>query len=203
MKARSTVSVSGMGPGGTAPVAWRSPSSSTGGAPDAERCPDDDAKLQKLKARDAEVRAHEAAHAGAAGAHGGGASFDYEVGPDGKQYAIGGEVPVQLQKGRTPDETIRNAEQVRAAALAPAQPSSQDRAVAAQASAMAAEARIEQQAEHHGAAETPAHDPSMTIARLQAERRETYGAYDHAHGEGCPQCSRVVSAYRSAALAGR
>jgi hypothetical protein len=102
-----------------------------------------EAEVTDLRHRDAEVRAHEAAHAAAAGALGGGASFEYQTGPDGRNYAVGGEVPVEMAAGHTPEETIRNAAQLRAAALAPAQPSAQDRAVAAEASAMEAAARAE------------------------------------------------------------
>ena len=101
------------------------------------------AVVMRLQQRDAEVRAHEAAHAAAAGMLGGGASYDYVTGPDGRQYAVGGEVPVRISSGSTPEEAIRNAQQVRAAALAPAEPSGQDRAVAAQAAAMEAAARAE------------------------------------------------------------
>jgi hypothetical protein len=102
-----------------------------------------EAEVQALRQRDAEVRAHEAAHMAAAGAMGGGASFDYQIGPDGRHYAVGGEVPVRTGSAKTPEEAIRNAAQLRAAALAPAQPSAQDRAVAAEASAMEAAARAE------------------------------------------------------------
>jgi hypothetical protein len=99
--------------------------------------------VSKLSARDTAVRAHEAAHQAAAGGLGGAASFSYETGPDGKRYAVGGEVPVSLRPGRTPQETIANAQTVRSAALAPADPSPQDLAVAAQASQMEAQARQE------------------------------------------------------------
>jgi len=99
--------------------------------------------VSKLAARDTAVRAHEAAHQAAAGGLGGAASFSYETGPDGKRYAVGGEVPVSLRPGRTPQETIANAQTVRSAALAPADPSPQDLAVAAQAGQMEAQARQE------------------------------------------------------------
>ncbi len=103
------------------------------------------AQLDKLKARDRQVRAHEAAHMAAGGSLvRGGASFTYQQGPDGKAYAVGGEV--SLDASPVPDDpraTIMKAERLRAAALAPADPSSQDRAVAAQASSMASEAAVE------------------------------------------------------------
>ncbi len=101
--------------------------------------------VQELKTQDAEVRQHERAHLAAAGsAASGGASFDYVTGPDGQRYATGGEV--QLDTGAVPGDpeaTIRKAQQIRRAALAPAQPSSQDRRVAASAIRMEMEARIE------------------------------------------------------------
>lgn len=99
--------------------------------------------LSRLQARDREVRAHEAAHmAAGAGLITRGAAFTYETGPDGKRYAVGGEVGIDVSGGRTPEETLAKAERIRAAALAPAEPSTQDRQVAAEADRMAAEARM-------------------------------------------------------------
>ena len=106
------------------------------------------AEVEKLKSRDVEVRKHEQAHKAVAGKYAtGGASFEYQVGPDGKRYAVGGEVSIDLSKGRTPEETIQKASAVRAAALAPAEPSAQDRKVAAMASQMEQEARQAQAVE--------------------------------------------------------
>ena len=102
----------------------------------------DQRQVEHLKARDAEVRAHEQAHLAAAGsAAQGGPTFTYTRGPDGKQYATGGEGQVSVAEGRTPQETIARAARVRAAALAPAEPSGQDRSVAVEAAAMEAKAR--------------------------------------------------------------
>ena len=102
-------------------------------------------KINELKNRDREVRAHEAAHKAAAGSLAkGGASFSYTRGPDGKLYAVGGEVSIDTSRvAGDPQATLQKANLIRAAALAPAQPSAQDRAVAAQAGIMAAEARAE------------------------------------------------------------
>ncbi|POZ62791.1 hypothetical protein C2I19_06875 [Chromobacterium alticapitis] len=100
-------------------------------------------EVSELKSRDTDVRRHEAAHQAAGGSLAGAASFTFEQGPDGKQYAIGGEVPIQVSRGGTPEETIRNAQTVRAAALAPSDPSGQDRAVAAEASQIEQQARVE------------------------------------------------------------
>ena len=88
--------------------------------------------VNELQSRDMEVRAHEAAHQ-SGGAATGGASYTYQQGPDGKMYAIGGEVSVSMRGGSTPDETIANAQAVIASAMAPSDPSAQDFAVASSA----------------------------------------------------------------------
>lgn len=100
------------------------------------------AQLQKI---DREVRAHEAAHIAAAGGLArGGASFSYTQGPDGKRYAVSGEVSIDTSPVRdNPEATLLKAQRIQAAALAPAQPSSADRAIAASAASMAAMARAE------------------------------------------------------------
>lgn len=100
--------------------------------------------VEKLKQRDSEVKAHEQAHLAAAGGLAkGGASYTYQIGPDGKQYAVGGEVQIDTSPGATPEETITKMQQVRRAALAPAEPSGQDIAVANAATKMEAEARAQ------------------------------------------------------------
>jgi len=102
-------------------------------------------QIQQLKARDQVVRAHEAAHVAAGGGLvRGGANFSFQRGPDGVQYAIGGEVQIDASKvSGDPQATLQKAQQIQAAALAPAQPSAQDRSVAARAAQMAIEARAE------------------------------------------------------------
>ncbi|MGC8677083.1 MAG: putative metalloprotease CJM1_0395 family protein [Hydrogenobaculum sp.] len=57
----------------------------------------------------------------------------YVVGPNSKKYAVGGDVSIDVSPGPTPQDTIRKMERVIKAALAPVDPSAQDRAVAAQA----------------------------------------------------------------------
>lgn len=99
--------------------------------------------IAKLQERDRAVRAHELAHiAAGAGVVTSGASYTYETGPDGKRYANGGEVGIDVSPGRTPQDTLRKAQQIRASALAPADPSAQDRSIAARADQMATEARV-------------------------------------------------------------
>lgn len=101
-------------------------------------------EVEELRARDAEVRTHEQAHVAAAGPlFRGGPYYDYKTGPDGKQYAVGGRVSIDTSPGSTPEETLTKAQRIRQAALAPAEPSSTDRSVAASAAQMEAEARQE------------------------------------------------------------
>lgn len=104
----------------------------------------DAALLAKLQARDRAVRQHEMAHLAVSGGLAtSGASFTYQKGPDGVDYAVGGEVSIDTSPGRTPEDTIARARQIQAAALAPADPSGQDRAVASQAAQMEIAARAE------------------------------------------------------------
>ena len=102
-------------------------------------------QVQELKTRDREVRAHEAAHLSVAGILAqGGASYSYQRGPDGVQYAVGGEVNIDTSAVTgDPEATLAKAQRIRAAALAPAQPSSLDLNVAAQAAQLAVQARAE------------------------------------------------------------
>lgn len=102
-------------------------------------------QVEELKARDTEVRAHEQAHIAAGGSYvRGGARYDYQTGPDGKKYAVGGEVSIDTSAVEgDPQATINKAQVILKAALAPAEPSGQDKAVAAQARQMMASARKE------------------------------------------------------------
>lgn len=101
-------------------------------------------EIRQLQVRDREVRAHEAAHASTGGSYAGGPSYSLERGPDGQSYAVGGEVSIDISPiAGDPQATIQKAQQVRAAALAPAEPSAQDMKVAQRAQSMAAEARVE------------------------------------------------------------
>ena len=117
--------------------------------------------VRQMQARDREVRAHEQAHLAAGGQHAGGASYSYEMGPDGKRYAVGGEVPIDTSEEATPQATIQKARTVRKAALAPAKPSAADRQVASKATAMEQKARQELQEEKQAQAELAAQDQAQ------------------------------------------
>ncbi len=121
------------------------PGSTQREAGQAELTDEEQKQVRELQATDRRVRAHEAAHAAAAGGLAkGGPSFTYQTGPDGRSYAVGGEVQIDTSAvSGDPAATLRKAEQIRRAALAPADPSSQDRSVAAAAAQMAAQARAE------------------------------------------------------------
>lgn len=102
------------------------------------------ALIAQLRARDREVRVHEAAHAAVGGQYAGAATFEYRRGPDGRNYVVGGEVSISTgAESGDPQATIQKARTIRAAALAPAEPSAQDRRVAAEAAQMELNARTE------------------------------------------------------------
>ena len=102
-------------------------------------------QIKELAATDRKVRAHEAAHQATAGQYAqGGASFTFERGPDGVLYAVGGEVNVDTAPvPGDPEATLVKAQTIQRAALAPSDPSAQDRSVASKAAQMAAQARTE------------------------------------------------------------
>lgn len=124
-------------------------------------------QVEKLKQRDAEVRRHEQAHKAAAGSHAsGGPTFEYQTGPDGKRYAVGGEVQIDTSEVKgDPQATIAKMQQIRRAANAPAEPSAQDRKVAAQAAQAEQRARRElaqQRAEESRSGNGAAPDASVS-----------------------------------------
>jgi hypothetical protein len=126
--------------------------------------PEDRQQVEKLKKRDAEVRAHEQAHKSAGGELAGGVSYTMQRGPDGQQYAVGGEVPIDVTPVKDdPEATIAKMQRVRQAALAPADPSSQDQAVAAEAG------RIEQQARAEAAKKSADKSSGSEYFRLTAD----------------------------------
>jgi hypothetical protein len=140
--------------------------------PEAQLSEDELREVQEMKARDQEVRAHEAAHLAAAGQHArGGVSFTYANGPDGRRYAVGGEVSIDTSPvANDPQATLQKANTIRAAAMAPAEPSSQDRSVAAEATQMAAQAR-------------------QDIATEQAEAMKASRAETNSENEDAPSAS--------------
>lgn len=114
----------------------------------AEQEQQDAEQIKELKARDTEVRIHEQAHATVGGQYAGSPSYEYQRGPDGTNYAVGGEVQIDVAEIKgDPQATIEKMQTVRAAALAPQEPSSADRSIAADATQklMAAQAELASQ----------------------------------------------------------
>lgn len=120
------------------------------------------AQVDKLKARDREVRAHEQAHATVGGQYAGAPSYTYQTGPDNQRYAVGGEVAIDIAPvDGDPEATINKMEVVIAAALAPAEPSPQDRKVAALAQSQRTQAMAELLSERAEARSEGSYDKSL------------------------------------------
>lgn len=116
----------------------------SGGSESSELTEEEQKKVDELETTDAKVRAHEQAHMAAGGdLVTRSAQFQYATGPDNKQYAVGGDVQIDVSEEDNPEATLRKANRIRQAALAPAEPSGQDLKVAADAAAMAAKASAE------------------------------------------------------------
>ncbi len=110
-----------------------------------ELTPSELKEVQQLEKRDLEVRTHERSHVAAGGQHiNGGISLQYQTGPDGNRYAVAGEVGIDTAPvAGDPAATERKMQAIQRAALAPANPSAQDRRVASKAAQLEIEARSE------------------------------------------------------------
>lgn len=119
-------------------------------------------EIRELAMRDREVRAHEQAHKAVGGQYAGAPSYNYQRGPDGRMYAIGGSVPIDISPiPGDPAATLQKMQQVQRAALAPLQPSAADRSIAAEAGRQMIEARaqlLQQQDDGASPATSPAED---------------------------------------------
>lgn len=142
-------------------------------------------QLRELRQTDQEVRRHENAHRNVGGGIAGPPRYQTVRGPDGGQYAVSGEVQIDTSEvPRDPEATARKMDQVIRAALAPAEPSPQDRQVAAE----ARQKKIEAQAE---------------AQELEAQARQPQGtaqgpAEEEGQGEGPARAARAAAAYQAA-----
>ena len=129
-------------------------------------------ELERLKQTDREVRAHEQAHMMAGGSLvRGAASFGYATGPDGRLYAVSGEVSIDSSPIQDdPEATISKMQRVISAALAPAQPSGQDREVAS--SAMKTQVKAQQQATQQNLEKTQDSGESDSTSGSEAKKSE-------------------------------
>lgn len=125
--------------------------------------------IDRLKARDREVREHEQAHARVGGAYAGMPSYTLQTGPDGRRYAVGGQVPIDVAPvAGDPEATLRKMDIVKRAALAPAKPSGADRRIAQLADAQARQAEADLRAIKREAQDQVAEDAAREQARLSA-----------------------------------
>ena len=141
---------------------------------DQQRLEDELQTIRELAQRDREVRNHEQAHQAVGGLHAGAMSLTYTTGPDGKRYAVAGEVSIDISPvPGNPEATMDKAERIRRAALAPAEPSAQDRAVAAQATQLQIEAQAELRQMEREAREAAERDTeeSRSISKDENEQR--------------------------------
>lgn len=185
-------SVAGQSPDTEEAGAEPAPASGEAGAGGSTLSEEEQQVVDELKARDAEVRRHEQAHAAVGGQYAGSPSYTYQQGPDGGRYAIGGEVSIDASPIEgDPAATIQKLQTVRRAALAPAESSAQDQAVAAAASAGIARAQAELAAQNRaerqgtdGDGEDRISEASETEAADQAPERpgETQGSAEGEDG---------------------
>ena len=136
------------------------------------RDPEVEREIQKLRRIDQRVRAHELAHLAVGGPYAGTPHYTYVRGPDGKLYAVAGEVPIDVSEERDPERTVKKMERVIAAALAPADPSPQDYKVAAIAS------------------------QKLAKALMELAKRKAYELYGKGSGEELPFIEREVNRFR-------
>jgi hypothetical protein len=144
---------------------------------------------QELTARDREVRQHEQAHVATGGENiRGGATYSYERGTDARQYANGGEVDIDITPiAKAQAATIWQVQVVRRAALAAAEPSTQHRAVPADASRKEAEVRVDLRGEQREGSVVAAEESHAT-------RSVDWG--------GVPKNISAITAYRFVAASG-
>lgn len=146
----------------------------------------DQRRVAELARIDAEVRAHEQAHISAGrGVVTSGPTYTYTYGPDGKQYAVGGEVGIDTSPEQKPEANIDKGQRIQDAALAPTQPSPQDYQVAAVGSQLEAQGRqdlsLAQRMEQQAAAE----------AAAEARKAETKNAQQPPAAEATSITSRI------------
>jgi hypothetical protein len=164
-----------------------------------ELSPAEERRVAELKQIDRKVREHEAAHLRAGqGVVTSGANFTYTYGPDGKQYAVGGEVGIDTSKEAEPEDNIDKGIRIQAAALAPRDPSPQDYRVAG----------IGSQLESQGRSDLAAQQRAEQAAAAQARQEAVMAAEDaaaaaSADGEMDSSRERVAQAYGLASQPGQ
>lgn len=156
--------------------------------------PAEQRRVEELKRIDADVRAHEQAHI-AAGQNliTSGPNYTYTYGPDGKQYAIGGEVGIDTSPEKKPEDNIDKGERIQAAALAPRDPSPQDYRVAAVGSQLEAQGRSDLAAERAQSTQSDAQSAPQTTTESGNGEQSTASVAN----ESQAQTSPAIQAYLS------
>ena len=147
---------------------------------DSELSAQEQEKVRELKESDTRVRAHEMAHKAAAGSlAAGGPYYDLQRGPDGQNYAVGGEVPIRLPETNDYKQALKDAQQAERAALAPADPSPDDYAAAAAFRQRAVEARskLSKEAQDEGTAKGKT-GPELTEGSKQSDGETSLSSAD-------------------------
>lgn len=159
---------------------------------------EEQALVAELVQSDTRVRAHEQAHISAGGdLIRGGPNFEYSTGPDKNRYAVAGEVSIDTTPvSNDPAATVRKAEHIRRAALAPADPSAQDLRVAADATHMELEAQSE---ERQAALDKLKESSSTSTAAAKTQKQSSpvidamlKKAYETALGKSSAAASKPV-----------
>jgi len=147
--------------------------------PQDDLTPEEEADVERLKKREEEVKAHEAAHAAAGGGVTGAISYSYTTGPDNKEYITDGEIQIDTSAGGSdPESVIAKMEAVIRSAYAPAEPSSKDRQVAAQAQQILAAAELQAKEQKSAEEEVEASDDAgLSHGSLNSNLLQAINAY--------------------------
>lgn len=145
-------------------------------AAEAELSPEEQRRIAELKRIDAAVRAHEQAHI-AVGREliTSGPNYAYTYGPDGKRYAVSGEVGIDTSPEREPEANIDKGQRIQDTALAPVDPSPQDYRVAATGKQLEDQGRRDLRAER--AAEAAPRDSRVDAYASPRERTPQLDVY--------------------------
>ena len=142
--------------------------------------------VQSLQQIDQAVRAHEQAHIAAGrGVVTSGPNYTYTYGPDGKQYAVGGEVGIDTSPESKPEANIDKGQQIQAAALAPRDPSPQDYRVAS----------VGGQLEAQGRADLAQQRAAQSEPATQAHRQQLARAYSAVGGDNNHAATATLSVF--------
>lgn len=157
-------------------------------------------QVENLAERDREVRQHEQGHVAVGGPYAGAPAFEYKRGPDGKSYAVSGEVPIDVAPvAGNPEATLRKMQTVKAAALAPAEPSPQDRSVAALATQqiLQAQAELSAQAAREATAESDSDSSvSQDDGGQQARRASDQSEDDEKNDVALNRLGEAIETYQ-------